>query len=244
MNERWRAANSADGRPSGIDATSGLAGLTLAMDAAAGHGTVAVLRDGALVAQREVAMRSAVEERFLPAVVDALAAVGVAPRELARIVCGGGPGSFTSLRVVAATAKGLAQGATVPLYAVPSLALTVTAHAATGGVAGRWLSTLDALRGDRYAAVVTVDSTGALVGYEARGRVPTAEVAACAAELGAQRIGPDEVVTAAPHARGVERCARFVAAASPVDLGGWEPVYGRLAEAQVKWEAAHGRPLG
>ena len=28
-----------------------------------------------------------------------------------------------------------------------------------------------------------------------------------------------------------------------VDLDRWEPDYGRLAEAQVKWEAAHGRPL-
>jgi tRNA threonylcarbamoyladenosine biosynthesis protein TsaB len=29
----------------------------------------------------------------------------------------------------------------------------------------------------------------------------------------------------------------------PVDLAGWEPDYGRLAEAQVRWEAVHGRPL-
>jgi tRNA threonylcarbamoyladenosine biosynthesis protein TsaB len=28
-----------------------------------------------------------------------------------------------------------------------------------------------------------------------------------------------------------------------VDLATWEPNYGRLAEAQVKWEAAHGRAL-
>jgi hypothetical protein len=30
----------------------------------------------------------------------------------------------------------------------------------------------------------------------------------------------------------------------PVELSSWEPDYGRLAEAQVKWEAAHGRALG
>jgi tRNA threonylcarbamoyladenosine biosynthesis protein TsaB len=29
----------------------------------------------------------------------------------------------------------------------------------------------------------------------------------------------------------------------PVNIGSWEPAYGRLAEAQVKWESAHGRPL-
>jgi tRNA threonylcarbamoyladenosine biosynthesis protein TsaB len=32
-------------------------------------------------------------------------------------------------------------------------------------------------------------------------------------------------------------------AREPVDLASWEPDYGRLAEAQVRWEAAHGRSL-
>ena len=221
-----------------------LAGLTLALDAAAGRGTVAILRDGVLVAERDVAMRSTEDERFLPAVVDALGAVGVAARDLARIVCGAGPGSFTALRVVGATAKGLAHGRGLPLYTVPSLALTVVAHDATRGAAGRWLSTLDALRGDRYAALVGIDAFGALVACEPLGMVPIADVAARAASLDARLIGPDEEIAAAPHARGVIRCAAYLQAAAPVDLGGWEPAYGRLAEAQVKWEAAHGRPLG
>jgi tRNA threonylcarbamoyladenosine biosynthesis protein TsaB len=34
-----------------------------------------------------------------------------------------------------------------------------------------------------------------------------------------------------------------VLAAGPVDLATWEPAYGRLAEAQVKWEREHGRAL-
>jgi len=32
--------------------------------------------------------------------------------------------------------------------------------------------------------------------------------------------------------------------AGPIAIETWEPDYGRLAEAQVRWEAAHGRPLG
>jgi tRNA threonylcarbamoyladenosine biosynthesis protein TsaB len=32
--------------------------------------------------------------------------------------------------------------------------------------------------------------------------------------------------------------------AKPVELTTWEPQYGRKAEAQVRWEAAHGRELG
>jgi tRNA threonylcarbamoyladenosine biosynthesis protein TsaB len=31
--------------------------------------------------------------------------------------------------------------------------------------------------------------------------------------------------------------------AKQVSSSEWEPEYGRLAEAQVRWEAAHGRPL-
>jgi hypothetical protein len=29
----------------------------------------------------------------------------------------------------------------------------------------------------------------------------------------------------------------------PVDLASWEPDYGRVAEAQRRWEAAHGRAM-
>jgi tRNA threonylcarbamoyladenosine biosynthesis protein TsaB len=45
------------------------------------------------------------------------------------------------------------------------------------------------------------------------------------------------------HARNAVACVALAIAAGPVDLARWEPMYGRLAEAQVKWEAAHGRPL-
>ncbi|OYV67912.1 MAG: hypothetical protein B7Z72_09030, partial [Gemmatimonadetes bacterium 21-71-4] len=50
----------------------------------------------------------------------------------------------------------------------------------------------------------------------------------------------DGALPMAPHARGV---ARLEGALEAADLAGWEPHYGRLAEAQVKWEAQHGRPL-
>jgi len=32
--------------------------------------------------------------------------------------------------------------------------------------------------------------------------------------------------------------------AKPVEITTWEPEYGRKAEAQVRWETAHGRELG
>ncbi len=217
-------------------------GLVLALDAAAGPGTIALLRDGAVVAAREVEMRSAAEERYFPAVLETLAAAGVVVHDLAAVVAGAGPGSFTALRVVGAVAKGLCEGAALPLHGVPSLALIVAGHDGTRR-AGRWLATLDALRGDRYAALVATGADGAIVSHESLGLIPASDVPERAVALAATPIGPDEALAAHPHARGVARAAALAAAGGPADLASWEPVYGRLAEAQVKWELAHGRPL-
>lgn len=217
-------------------------GLTLALDAAAGNGTIAVLRDGVCIAACEVVMRSADEERFFPAVLDTLASVGLGTGDVARIVAGAGPGSFTALRVVGAIAKGLAVGSGRPLFGVPSLAL-IPASLEAPRANGTYLATLDALRGDRYAALVRLDAHGAVSAVEPFGLIPATALAERAADVGATLIGPDEAATAVPHARGVVRCAALIAEAGPVDIASWEPVYGRLAEAQVKWEATHGRAL-
>ena len=74
------------------------AGLTLALDASTYAGSVAVLRGRAVLAECTVAMRGEREERLMPAVAEALAEVGASPRDVAEVVCGGGPGSFTNLR--------------------------------------------------------------------------------------------------------------------------------------------------
>lgn len=219
-----------------------VSGLTLALDAATYDGTVAVLRDATVVAEGAVAMRGETEERLMPAVVAALAEAGAAPADVARVVCGAGPGSFTSLRIAGAMAKGVAVGAGAPLFAVSSLALVV---AGTRGVErGDYLAVLDALRGERYVAPFRVRSDGRVVQAGDVERVPIADVPAVAARHGATPIGPGEARRGAPHARGVATLLADIVAAGPVDLDAWQPAYGRLAEAQVKWEAAHGRPLG
>lgn len=127
---------------------------------------------------------------------------------------------------------------------MPSLSLIVAGDAATAREGTRWLATLDALRGERYAALVVVGAEGAILRVEQLGLVPAAEVAVRAAELEALPIGPDEAHVAVPHVRGVVRCLALALAGGAVPLASWEPMYGRLAEAQVKWEAAHGRSLG
>ena len=199
-----------------------LLGTVLVMDAAAGPGTIAVLRAGAVLADATVEMRSREEERFFPAVLATLERAGAPLDSLDAILVGAGPGSFTALRVVGAIAKGLAEGRVIPLFAVPSLALTTTPP-------GVHQVRLDALREEYYLAALHRDAMGAVIAVEQRGCRPAS---ACA-----------HAIDARPHARHAVALLALARALGPVDLAAWEPLYGRLAEAQVKWEAAHGRPL-
>ena len=217
-------------------------GVTLVLDAATYRGSVAVVRGREVLAERVTTMRGATEERLMPAVAEALAEAGVAPAGLARVVCGAGPGSFTSLRIAGAIAKGIALAHALPLVAVPT-ALLVVAGAEPALEPGAYLVTTDAMRGDRFAALVQVGAGGVPTAM-APPRLASATLLAAEAEAhGWRTIGPETVPAHWPLARGWARLHEVLEHAAPVDLRSWEPDYGRLAEAQVKWEAAHGRPL-
>ena len=137
--------------------------ITLALDASTQVGTVAVLRDRALVAEGEAVMRGEWEERLMPAVAATLGEAGCSVRDVTRVICGAGPGSFTSLRIAGAIAKGIVMGngeRVDGLFAVSSLALIVAGRSAHLEP-GRWLALLDAMRGERYAALYEVGAAGA-----------------------------------------------------------------------------------
>ena len=215
--------------------------VTLALEASTYTGSVAVIRDGVVIAERDTAMRGEHEERLMPAVADALRSAAVAPNEIGRIVCGEGPGSFTSLRIAAAIAKGLAMTTQAPLHAVSSLFLLV-AGARASLLPGRYVAVLGAMRGDVFAAVFSV--AGDVIAPESSASiVARADIAAFAHDHTGRLIGPEESLAFFPHARGAALVETSPSIARAVDLATWEPNYGRLAEAQVRWEAAHGRAL-
>jgi tRNA threonylcarbamoyladenosine biosynthesis protein TsaB len=217
--------------------------ITLVLEASTYAGSVALLRDGVLVGARDVAMRGREREALMPAVAELMGEQEVAPGALQRIVCGAGPGSFTSLRVAGAIAKGLALAAGCPLVPVSSLALVVASREPL--VAGRYLAAIDALRGEHYVELFDVDRNGGVRSISPERRVSSAEVQSIAEAADAVAIGPDRhaVAHAVPRAAGAVRLAAQLDAAAHADLRRWEPAYGRLAEAQVKWESVHGRPL-
>jgi tRNA threonylcarbamoyladenosine biosynthesis protein TsaB len=221
--------------------------ITLAIDAATYDGDVAVLDDARVVAERRTVMRDALHERLMPAVAEALEAAGVDIARLDRIVCGAGPGSFTSLRIAASIAKGIAMATDTPLYAVSSLALLV------GGAnlppeGGRYLAALDALRGEFYVALYDVGGSGegAIAEIEPARLIPADQLESLAASVGAAIITPSDIagaVRASPRAHAAAKLVQLIERGGRVDVSAWEPAYGRLAEAQVRWEATHGVPL-
>jgi tRNA threonylcarbamoyladenosine biosynthesis protein TsaB len=222
--------------------------LTLVLEGSTYAGSVALLAGATIVAERTlvdtgIPSRAGREERVLPSVAECFAEAGVEIREIARVVCGAGPGSFTSLRVSASVAKGIAVGTGRPMYSVSSLILSV-ASAPQALPAGMYLSVLPAMREEFFVVLSDVSNSGAVTQIGEPFITDHSGLADAAAHHEARLLGPEQQVGSRPHARGVARLLAQIVAAGPVEIDSWEPDYGRMAEAQVRWEAAHGRPLG
>ena len=215
--------------------------LVLALDASTYTGSAALIRDGALIAETDAAMRGQHEERLMPAVASLLHRARTDPGDLGAVACGGGPGSFTSLRIAASIAKGIAVARRLPLFVAPSLVLAVAA-ADTPLAPGTYVVLLGAMRGDVFGVTVRVAGRRAPVAIDQPWLARREDALARAAGEGAIVVGPDEPRRCVPHARGFAVLLRDGAVVE-VDLSSWEPDYGRKAEAQVRWEGVHGRPL-
>lgn len=217
--------------------------ITLVVEASTYAGSAAVIDGARVVADRTVAMRGREHEALMPAVAEVLRDAGVGAGAIERVVCGAGPGSFTSLRIAGAIAKGIALAAVCPLVPVSSLALVVASREPF--VPGRYLAAIDALRGEHYVALFEIGAGARVRALGPELRVPSSEVLERAAAHDAVAVGPGREGAAHvdPRAAAAARLADLLDATPAADLAGWEPAYGRLAEAQVKWEAAHGRSL-
>lgn len=108
---------------------------------------------------REVAAHRASNTTLLPTLDEMFREAGLSRGDVACVVCGRGPGSFTGVRIAMAHAKGLAQGLGVALIGVSTLdAIAYRAYAA--GVRGSLLVLADAMRKEVYPAPFTLDETG------------------------------------------------------------------------------------
>lgn len=231
--------------------------ISLALDTTTDRLTVALARPGRPVLERKLDGARQHAAALLPLIEALLQEAGIGLGEVERIAIADGPGGFTGLRVGAAVVKALARARPgLEVWSASTLMVRAAAVAPPGGA--RVLVATSALRGELYAALYRM-ALPILVSTEMAPAIATVE--------SLQRIGPDLVVADAPD-RLVERLADQYAV--PVVRGGaslpqatrlltlldaeggavrierlddWEPNYGRPAEAQARWEAAHGRAL-
>jgi tRNA threonylcarbamoyladenosine biosynthesis protein TsaB len=178
---------------------------------------------------------------LVPAVERVLARAGARVSDVRGIVVSDGPGSFTGLRIGATVAKALAHVHQCPVRSSSALAVIArgawreSAVVESAGCDLRVLAVTDALRGELYAALYQVGPSRleileppAVVTPATLATWPTADLRAETAPLASRLLDLLEVDggTVLVH-----------------DLESWEPEYGRPAEAQARWEAAHGRRL-
>ena len=120
----------------GVGARPPPTGWILGIETSWRVGSVALAEDGVVAGRRFLTTPSAHASGLVPAVHEALEEAGIVPAELAGVVVGAGPGSFTGVRIGGAAAKGLATSLGVPLYATSSLrAASFTLEALGPGVA-------------------------------------------------------------------------------------------------------------
>jgi tRNA threonylcarbamoyladenosine biosynthesis protein TsaB len=107
--------------------SSGPSGLVVALDTSARQGSLALGSFAAggkrmeLLASRRIDIEEEHASLLVPRIEELLAEVESGWSELRGVVAGAGPGSFTGVRVGAATAKGMAWALGLPLWAVSSL---------------------------------------------------------------------------------------------------------------------------
>ena len=217
--------------------------ITLALEASTYAGSAALIDGTRVIAERSVTMRGREHEALMPAVAELLEACAVSPGAVERVVCGAGPGSFTSLRIAGAIAKGIALASVCPLVPVSSLALVVASREPFAP--GRFLAAIDALRGEHYVGLFEVGEDGTVRALGPERRILSSDLLTTAASHDAVPLGPEHegLAHVAPRASAAARLADVLDSTPAADLAAWEPAYGRLAEAQVKWEATHGRSL-
>jgi tRNA threonylcarbamoyladenosine biosynthesis protein TsaB len=157
--------------------------LVLGIDTALKSCSAAVLKDGAVLAGKGLALEKGHAEHLAPVVAAVLAAAGVSAQELDRVGVVVGPGGFAGVRVGLAFARGLALGTGIKVIGVTSLAALAAGVAAPRSLVA---SIVDARRGQVYAAL-----------YEGAGSVRVAPFVAAPAEALFRLIEAAEAVPVA-----------------------------------------------
>ena len=134
--------------------------IVLGLDTATKACSVAVWRDGAVLAHECVRMERGHTEVLIPMVKRVLGAAALAFRDLDLVAVTVGPGAFTGLRVGLAAARGIALAADVPCIGVTTLEAIAAAVPRREGDSRVVLVVLETKRGDFYAQAFSPEGVG------------------------------------------------------------------------------------
>jgi tRNA threonylcarbamoyladenosine biosynthesis protein TsaB len=231
--------------------------ISLALDTTTDRLSVALGRPGQPVQERRVDGARRHAAALLPLIEGLLGDAGIGLADVDRIALADGPGGFTGLRVGAALVKALARGRPgLEVWSASTLMVRAAAVAPPGGA--RVLVVTSALRGELYAALyrmalpisVSTEMAPVVATIESLHRLVPDLVVADAPDRLVERLADQYAVPLVRGGASLPQASRLLTlldvegAAAPIEqLDDWEPSYGRPAEAQARWEAAHGRAL-
>jgi len=180
--------------------------ITLAMDTSTERASVAVVRDGVVLAERTLDAPRTQTEELIPLIDETLATAHINVRDVNEVVVGVGPGPFTGLRVGIVTGVMLAAGLEVPVHGVLSLDACAVVLMESNPGDEPFVVTIDAKRGEVFWARYDAEGArleGPFVGANIVGHrvYPSAAALATVSERVAPRpIYVREPDVMAPHA--------------------------------------------
>ena len=178
----------------------------LALDASRAACSVAVLRDGAIVAADGTAMARGQAEAMMPMVERALATAGLKAADAGIIAVPVGPGSFTGIRIALSAARGLALATGARIVGIDGFRVALEA----AGAARPAVVAIDSGRGDwfarRFARDATDDTAAAQLGAD--------DVASLFPSDSFDLLAPDDLIAAVAASKRLPAQARH----RPLDL--------------------------
>mgnify|MGYP001195915138 CR=1 FL=1 len=136
--------------------------ITLAIDTATPAPSLAVLRDGEVLGERNPEHTDGAGRRVAQEIHLLLVDAGLVIGDVDEVVVGVGPGGFTGLRIGIATALGLGQALAIPVRGVASLEALALGLAAVCPEGTLVAPVIDAKRQEVFAAAYRVSADGGM----------------------------------------------------------------------------------